>query len=76
MKTLEEIKKIYETLVEGKIEAEGLSEGHSRWDIKDEALSDLVEVEFNGELPKDKEVLKWFEKECSEVACYVNTECF
>lgn len=76
MKTLEEIKKLYNDKVEERIVKEGLEISHSRYDVKDEVLSDLIEEEFDGELPKDKEVLKWFEKECSEVACYINTECF
>lgn len=76
MKTLNEIKQIYETKVEEKVAKDGLSIGHSRWDIKDDVLSDLVEEEFGGELPKDKEVLKWFENECKVVNCHINTECF
>lgn len=76
MKTLNEIKQIYEKMVEEKVEKDGLSIGHSRWDIKDDVLSDLVEKEFNGELPKDKEVKKWFENECHIVSVHLNTECF
>lgn len=76
MKTLNEIKQIYETKVEEKVEKDGLSVGHSRWNIKDEVLSDLVEEEFGGELPENKEVKKWFENECHLVAIHVNTEYF
>ena len=76
MKTLNEIKEIYEAKIEEKIEKEPLSIGHSRWDVKDEVLGDLIEQEFDDELPKDKEVKKWFENECRIVAIHVNTECF
>ena len=76
MKTLNEIKQIYEAKVEAKVEKEGLSIGHSRYDIKDDVLSELVEEEFGGELPKDKEIRKWFENECHVVAVHINTECF
>lgn len=76
MKTLNEIKQIYEKMVEEKVEKDGLSIGHSRWDVKDEVLCDLVIEEFGGELPKDKEVKKWFENECHIVSIHLNTECF
>lgn len=76
MKTLNEIKEIYEAEIEKRIEKDGLSVGHSRWDIKDEVLSDLIEQEFDDELPKDEEVKEWFENECRVVAVHVNTEYF
>lgn len=75
-KTLDEIKQVYEQMVQEKVEREGVSIGHSRWDIKDEVLSDLLEQEFDDELPEDKEIRNWFEKECHVVSIHLNTECF
>ena len=76
MKTLNEIKQIYETKVEEKVAKDGLSIGHSRYDIMDDVLSELVEEEFGGEMPEDKEIRKWFENECHIVNVHINTECF
>ena len=77
MKTLKEIKAIYESEVEKRVQEQGISEGHSRWDIKDEVLDFLVETEFNDKLPtEDEEVMNWFEAECHIVSIYSNTECF
>lgn len=77
MKTLEEIKAIYNEEVEKRVQNEGLSIGHSRWNIKDEVLDYLVETEFDNKLPtEDDKVMNWFEAECAIVNCYLATENF